>query len=459
MASITVNGTPKNTGILAVEIYFPKRYVEQAELEKFDGVSSGKYTIGLGQTRMGVCDDREDINSVALTAVQNLVEKYNISYKDIGRLEVGTETISMIDYQHLLYNLDKSKAVKTVLMQLFTESGNTDVMGIDTTNACYGGTAALFNAVHWVESSWWDGRYALVVSGDIAVYASGPARPTGGAGCIALLIGPNAPIVLESGLRGTHMEHVWDFYKPDLNSEFPVVDGHFSNLCYLKSLDICYNRYIEKLVAKDKSARPNLGSIDYVLFHAPYCKLVQKAFARLQFNDFVRNPDDKQFQSVANFKGIEIESSLDSKDLEKAFVNLSKEEYTKNVLPGLFVATQNGNMYTASLYGSLVSLLGETPSDQLASLAATFFSIKIIAPITTIAKNLNIKNRLDSRVKISPEKFNEIMRLRDESHLKKDFSPVGDKSPVSDSFFGGTYYLTRIDDKWRRFYQRTPHKQ
>lgn len=71
-------------------------------------------------------------------------------YDKIGRLEVGTETI-----------LDKSKSVKTVLMQLFEDSGNTDVEGIDTTNACYGGTAALFNAIAWVESSAWDGKLSL----------------------------------------------------------------------------------------------------------------------------------------------------------------------------------------------------------------------------------------------------------------------------------------------------------
>jgi len=35
--------------------------------------------------------------------------------------------------------------------------------------------------------------------GDIAVYANGNARPTGGAGACALLIGPNAPVVFESG--------------------------------------------------------------------------------------------------------------------------------------------------------------------------------------------------------------------------------------------------------------------
>ena len=43
------------------------------------------------------------------------------------------------------------------------------------------------------------GRYALVVAADIAVYASGNARPTGGAGAVALLVGPNAPLQLERG--------------------------------------------------------------------------------------------------------------------------------------------------------------------------------------------------------------------------------------------------------------------
>lgn len=43
------------------------------------------------------------------------------------------------------------------------------------------------------------GRYALVVAGDIAIYATGNARPTGGAGAVALLIGPNAPLVFDRG--------------------------------------------------------------------------------------------------------------------------------------------------------------------------------------------------------------------------------------------------------------------
>ena len=69
------NHWPENVGIVNMEVYFPSQYVEQSELEVFDGVSSGKYTIGLGQTRMGFCDDLEDINSLCLTVVDRLVQK------------------------------------------------------------------------------------------------------------------------------------------------------------------------------------------------------------------------------------------------------------------------------------------------------------------------------------------------------------------------------------------------
>jgi hydroxymethylglutaryl-CoA synthase len=75
-----------------------------------------------------------------------------------------------------------------------------------------------------VESSAWDGRYGVAMATDIAVYSSGPARPTGGVGSIAILVGPNAPIVLDP-VRTTFMENVYDFYKPDPTSEYPTVAG------------------------------------------------------------------------------------------------------------------------------------------------------------------------------------------------------------------------------------------
>lgn len=42
--------------------------ISEEELEEFDGVAKGKYTIGLGQQYMACTDDREDINSFALSS-------------------------------------------------------------------------------------------------------------------------------------------------------------------------------------------------------------------------------------------------------------------------------------------------------------------------------------------------------------------------------------------------------
>jgi hypothetical protein len=73
---------PSNVGILCMEIYFPFQYVDQTELEVFDGVSAGKYTLGLGQDRIGFCTDREDVNSLCLTVVRNLMEKNQIGIRE-----------------------------------------------------------------------------------------------------------------------------------------------------------------------------------------------------------------------------------------------------------------------------------------------------------------------------------------------------------------------------------------
>lgn len=148
-SSLSTMRWPRDVGILAIEVYFPSQYVCQSELEKFDGASTGKYTIGLGQSKMGFCVDNEDINSICMTVVSNLLEKYDVRADEIGRLEVGTETL-----------IDKAKSVKSVLMQLFGDE-NTDIEGVDAVNACFGGTAALFNAINWIESSYWDGRLEL----------------------------------------------------------------------------------------------------------------------------------------------------------------------------------------------------------------------------------------------------------------------------------------------------------
>jgi len=207
-----------DVGILAMEFYTPTRFVSQSALEAADGVSAGKYTVGLGQDRMAFVDDREDANSIQLSALQRLLDTYQLDPASIGRLEVGTESL-----------VDKSKSTKTTLMGLLGR--NASVEGATVLNACYGGTAAVLNSAAWVESSEWDGRYAVAVAGDIAVYEAGPARPTGGVGAVAMLIGPRAPLALVPRTRTTHATDVYDFYKPAMGSEYPAVDGRLSQVC------------------------------------------------------------------------------------------------------------------------------------------------------------------------------------------------------------------------------------
>ncbi|KAF2644719.1 hydroxymethylglutaryl-CoA synthase [Massarina eburnea CBS 473.64] len=451
---------PSNIGIKAIELYFPSQCVDQADLEKFDGVSQGKYTIGLGQTKMSFCDDREDIYSLALTTLSSLFKKYNVDPKDIGRLEVGTETL-----------LDKSKSVKSVLMQLFEKSGNFNVEGVDTVNACYGGTNALFNSVNWVESSGWDGRDAIVVTGDIALYKKGNARPTGGAGCVAMLIGPNAPLVIEPGLRGSYITHAYDFYKPDLASEYPVVDGHFSIRCYTEAVDACYKAYNareETLKAQSNGSNGHpqeletaLDRFDYMCFHAPTCKLVSKSYARLLYNDYLTNPSDPIFAEVpAEIKGLDYTASITDKTVEKTFMALAKKRYTARVQPSIQVPTQCGNMYCGSVYGSLCSLIAnidnETALDKRvglfsygSGLASSLFSLKIKGSIVEFQKQLDLNARLESRRVVPPQTYDDMCNLRERAHLKKDYKPEG----TPDTLFPGTYYLTEVDSMFRRKYE------
>lgn len=42
------------------------------------------------------------------------------------------------------------------------------------------------------------------------------------------------------------MQHAYDFYKPDLSSEYPVVDGKLSVQCYVNALDKCFHMYKSK---------------------------------------------------------------------------------------------------------------------------------------------------------------------------------------------------------------------
>lgn len=311
-----------------------------------------------------------------------------------------------------------------------------------------------------MESSSWDGRYAIVVAGDIAVYASGNARPTGGCGVVAMLIGPDAPLVFDAGLRGSHMENVYDFYKPELASEYPEVDGPLTIECYFRALDKCYARYSEKMAKKLGVENPSLENFDYLCFHSPYTKLVQKSFGRLAFNDFLRNPKDPKFsEELQQFKDLKLEETYFNREIEKAFIQQVKPEFSSKVEPSLLMAKNVGNMYCGSLYSCLVSLISQVPSSNLvgkrialfsygSGLASTLFSLKVVAPVDQIVKKVNLIERLNARTSVDPAAFEKCMALREETHNLKDYKPVG----KVEKLLPGTYYLANVDSKFRREY-------
>jgi hydroxymethylglutaryl-CoA synthase len=394
-----------------------------------------------------------------------LLEKYNIDPKSIGRLDVGTETI-----------IDKSKSVKTMLMTLFAASGNSDIEGIDSKNACYGGTAALFNAINWVESSSWDGRDAIVVAADIAIYAAGPARPVGGAGAVAFLIGPDAPLAF-GPVHGTHMSNDWDFYKPDLSSEYPQVDGPETLQTYLGSLDRAYDAYRKKIATFASRGKANgtanhvngtdlsktsIDDYDYVLLHSPYSKLVQKGFGRFLYNDYLVDSQNEKYASIpANFAQLDRKSTITNKDVEKAFGAYGKDVLSKKLEPTMDVVRNVGNMYSASLYGGLASLLSNVSSAELqgkkillysfgSGSASSVFSLNVVGDVSQLSEKLNLKKRLASMEVVPCQTYVESLKTREAMHSAKDVTPTGSL----DSLFGGAYYLEKVDHMFRRTYGR-----
>jgi hydroxymethylglutaryl-CoA synthase len=448
-----------NVGILGMETYFPKRYVAQEDLETFNGIPAGKYTIGLGQQAMAFTDASEDINSICMTAVMNLLEKYGIHPSEVGRLEVGTETL-----------IDKSKSVKTTIARLFNDQGAYDFEGVDSINACYGGTAALLNSVGWVESSAWDGRYAIVVCGDIAVYEEGPARPTGGCAAVAMLVGRDAPISFNPSIRASHMEDAYDFYKPHTDSEYPTVFGHESNECYLRALDSCYQRFSDKWAAKGHGDF-SLNDAAHVVLHSPYNKLVKKSGARLLYNDWLRNPDAPEFApyaaDLAEWKDVAPETTYNDRALEKQFIAMAKPMYSTKVEPSVHVPAQLGNSYTASMYTGLQSLVNSwaehpDPNSSIgktclmfsygSGLAATLYPLEVVGDTRYIADIGKVKERLEARTRASPEEFTAALAMREDRYGKFDWSP----EIVEENMFPGTYYLKNVDEHGRRTYDHTP---
>ena len=183
------------------------------------------------------------------------------------------------------------------------------------------------------------------------------------------------------------MANTYDFYKPKLDSEYPEVDGPLSITTYLSALDASYSRYREKTAkafkynpdntSRDPKCLFSLDSVDYPIFLSPYGKLVQKGHGRLLYNDFLSKPTLPKFANVPDAESLlnmSNAASLTDKVVEKTFMALAGAQHKAAVLPSMHCAKRCGNMYTASLYSGLVSLLSNVPSAELQGKRVGLFS-------------------------------------------------------------------------------------
>lgn len=404
-------GGSHNVGIHAMELYFPRYMVRQADMERFHG-AEGKYTAGLLQEAITFCGDDEDAVSMAMTAVSRLMRRYGIAWSRIGRLEVGTESL-----------VDRSKAIKTHLMSLFAAHGQYDIEGVDTYNACYGGTAALFNTVAWCQSEAWDGRLGLVVAVDIADLSEEYAF-LNGAAAVAMLVGPDAPVVMLPE-RGSHMINAWDFYKPvGWKDSYPLMrDGQHSIDVYMQCLDGCQQALTRRLGGIDL-----LRQDDYFVFHCTSTYLCKRGFDRL-----VRNTGPG--------------------------LSLSEQRtlYQQKVHPGTLLTKQIGSTYTASTYVNLYSLFLHQ-HDGLADktvcvysygsgATATMYRLRVMRPP---AIDRAVTERLDRRIRLDPEPYLRLARLYSSSYGRFDFVPEDRGDREADVF-----HLERVDEWGQRYYHES----
>jgi len=217
--------------------------------------------------------------------------------------------------------------------------------------------------------------------------------------------------------------------------------------------------------AVDKSAF-SLRDVDYAIFHSPYGKQAVKGHARLLYNDFLSSPSAPQFANIPSPDALlssPYAASLNDKALEKTFITASKASFAKQVDPSMACSRRLGNMYTASLYGCLASLISTVEPAQLkgkrvslfafgSGCAASFFTLRVKGSTNEIREKMDLLNRLANMKVVPCQEFVDALALREKNHNASSYTPQGSV----DNVWPGAYYLESIDSKYRRKYAKAP---
>lgn len=131
------------------------------------------------------------------------------------------------------------------------------------------------------------------------------------------------------------------------------------------------------------------------------------------------SPSSPAFASVptpSEFLGLSHDESLASKSLEKAFVTFAASDYKTRVVPSMSLAKRCGNMYTASLYGGLVSVVSNVEPSELkgkrlslfaygSGCASSFYGIRVRGDTSEMREKIDLQRRLQSMKVVPCEEY------------------------------------------------------
>jgi hydroxymethylglutaryl-CoA synthase len=358
-------------GIDDLAIYVPKLYIDYKDFAEARGIDPQKLEYGIGIKKMALVDANQDPACMAANACLRVMKKNDLNPQDIGRIYVATES-----------SLDESKAMNSfvigMLEQVYGEDSLEHAGGIECKFACVSGSYALYDNANWIRAGENNEKFAIVIVSDIAKYDIGSAGEyTQGAGAVALLIKDNPRLLaFDDKVTSTIIKNEYDFYRP-FGKVTPLVNGIYSNLLYLIQVRKALEAYKEKAIKlgfiKLKEDESIIDHIDYINVHLPYRRMGEKALAYLLRHEWRHLPRWKDM--IAEIKLNEpvpkdprgtIESLIADTEFMKAdekfrreFMKTSyyKEIFNKKMSSSLEASALIGNLYTASMYMGLRSLV------------------------------------------------------------------------------------------------------
>lgn len=286
-------------GIDKIGFYTPPEYVDMNKLAVERNVEPEKFTIGIGQEKMAIPPATQDSVTLAANAAWGVLD--DADKKAIDLVIFGTES-----------GIDNSKAAAVYVHRLL--GLNPEARSIEIKQACYGATAGIQMAKGHIALH--PDSKVLVLGSDIARYGLNTSgEVTQGAGAVALVMSADPNILALDEHNAYLTDDIMDFWRPNY-SDTAFVDGKFSNEQYIAFFDNVWEQY---------KAKSGLELYDYeaICFHLPYTKMGKKALRTI----LDEGTAEDQERLLANYQ--------------------ISTEYNRNI----------GNIYTGSLYLSLLSLL------------------------------------------------------------------------------------------------------